>query len=226
MSDFPGFPLTARNNPALGARALQVPFDFSVAASFEGDFMRELESGQIDAIQSVKIDNSLNASAFTLVVAGLGESGDKVVAAPYSIGTYPIFVPPGTLRYTAASAGGVEVVVSFFSIELPYSVNSVLSSAPSPSLVTGVPTQQNIVLTGASQVAFAANAARKRITIQNPPGNANSIWVNQGAAATADTASQEVPPGGQFDTGTGPLSLGAINIIGTAAQTVYAVEIA
>lgn len=226
MAARPGYQITARNTPSLGPRAIEASFEFSTAVSFTGDFMQELELGHIDPIQSVKIDNSNNPSQFIISFPGLGKHGDTIVAAPYSQGTYPIFVPQGIMHYVASSAGGVRVVCQFFSIELPYSVNSVLSSAPSPSLITGNATSGAVVMTGASIPAFAANAARKRSTIQNPPNNANSVWIKIGGAATADAASQEIPPGAQFDTGNGPLSLQAINIIGTVGQSVFVQEIA
>lgn len=222
MATRPGYQITARNAPSLGSRALQVDFDFTAGVSFSGDFMQELELGHIDPIQSVKIDNSNNPAQFILMIPGIGKHGDTIIAAPFSQGTYPIFVPVGLMHYTGASAGGVAVVCTFFSIELPYSVNTVLSSGQG----TGVASSGAIVLTGASQLAAAANTNRKRLTIQNPPANANSIWVKIGAAATANSASQEVPPGAQFDTGGAPLSLQAVNIIGTAAQSVFVQEIA
>jgi hypothetical protein len=224
----PAFQITARYAPSLGSRAVQIGFDLADAALFEGDMYYEVENGKIDYIQSIKIDNADNPEQFILEFPGIGERGDRVIAAPFTIGTYPIFIPVNSnVHYLARSvqADGVEVIVSFFNIELPYSVNTVLSSAPAPSVVTGTATSGAVLLTGADQIALAANANRIRATIQNPPNNANSIWINFGIAATADAGSQEIPPGQQFDTGTGPLSLADIHMIGTAGQSVNVTQI-
>lgn len=216
------FALTARYAPSQGSRAIQLPLDFSAATEISGDIFLSMETGGMDFVQSVKIDNADSDEQFVLYLPGIGTRGDRVIAAPRTIGTYPVFIQPGKLDYIAQSSGGVEVVVTFFNIELPYIVNSVVSGG---GVAVGTATAYPLVLTGADQIIIPLNARRLRATIQNPPNNANSIWVAQGGAATADFNSQEVAPGQQFDTASGPLSTAALHVIGTNGQSIYAVEI-
>lgn len=222
------YSISLRSYPSQGAKALQRVFDFSNGAlAFQGDFAEETESGLIDFIQSVKIDNSRNLFPVQLTVAGVG-IGDIVICPPQTILYSPIMsVGNGDpFRYIVATAGGVIVPITFVNIELAYFNYSTAASAKvTPSLITGIDTNHSFTTDGANHVVVPANANRMRVTIQNPPNNASSIWVRAGVAATMDNFSQEIPPGAQFDTGTGPLSLGDINVIGLAGNACFASEI-
>lgn len=229
-ANLPSFQITARRNPSQGSRAIQLYFDLTAATNIAGDLLLEIEGGHIDFLQSIKIDNSDNASQFIMEFPGIGSHGDRVVVPPNTMGTYPIFVTPGRLQYIARSVGGVAVLVTLFNIELPY-VNWATIAPPAPlptSVVTGIETDHSGVIAAAnvSQVAIPANALALRRVIQNPSANIGSLWINTTGAATEDKFSQELLPGQEFDTAFGPLTTAAINIISaTLAATYMAKEI-
>lgn len=221
------FRLTTREFPSRGSLAIQKVFNHTAGVmSIEGDLYSEMENGLFDFLQSVKIDNSQNAFPYSITFAGLGAVGDTIICPPYSLMTSQVLqVAESKPKYFSATAGGVLVPVTFLNVELPYMIYSV-AAAVSP-IPTGVATNKSIAaLTGATQVIVPANASRKRVVIQNPANNANSIWINYALPATGDYLSQEILPGQQFDTAGGAIALSAINVIGTNGQPVFAYEIA
>lgn len=224
-ANLPSFQITARRNPSQGSRAIQLLFDLTTASEISGDLLLEIEGGHIDFLQSVKIDNSDNASQFIMEFPGIGSHGDRIVVPPNTMGTYPIFVTPGRLLYTARTAGGVTVLITLFNIELPY-VNWSTIAPPQPlptSVVTGVENDHSGVIAAAnvSQVAIPANANALRRVIQNPSANIGSLWIRTGAVATEDEFSQELLPGQEFDTAFGPLTTAVINIISATINATY-----
>lgn len=72
---------------------------------------------------------------------------------------------------------------------------------------------------GTSQQLMAANTARRRVLVQNPCAATESIFLNWTAVATVVTAtagaSIELAPCGSYDSGLGPVSTEAINVIAT-----------
>ncbi|MET0376516.1 MAG: hypothetical protein ABW128_19965 [Rhizorhabdus sp.] len=75
-------------------------------------------------------------------------------------------------------------------------------------------TDRSVSVTTTSQIAVPANAARKRILIQNQDAAIN-VFVNLGAAATTGIGSIRVGPGGFLDI---EGSTQALNIIGSSAN--------
>lgn len=218
------YPLTARQMPTNGSKAIERVMDFTAVTTLTQDLMLEEESGHFGDLQSLKIDNSKNAAAFTIAFPGVGAMGDVVTCPPFTILYAPVMVPPGKVIYVATTTGGVKVPVMMFNIEIPYFSYSAVSATS--GVITGAETNFSGTNTGASQAVFASNLNAKRRVIQNPQINNNSMWIKIGAPATADNFSQEIAPGQQYDTTTGPLSTGALNIIGTLGEKYYASEIA
>lgn len=101
---------------------------------------------------------------------------------------------------------------------------AVASSGVAPvggGITWGAPT--GVTLTGASQALIAANAARKAIRIINRVGNAQVAYDLSGGTVTLIGGDPLV--GGQKDWYSGAeCPVGAITIIGTAAQIVTYVE--
>lgn len=218
------YALTMRSFPSRGPAALQIGFDFTTTAAIIGDLFLETERGLISNIQSVKIDNSNNGSAFSLQFFGVGALGDTITCPANSVLFSPaLIVSEDVPRYVAKSAGGVIVPVTLLNIEMPYFVYS--TAAAKAAIVTGVQTNHSGTNTGADLIAIPANAGRLRAVIQNPQANNNSFWIQFGAVATADFHSQEIAPGQEFDTANGPLALTDIHMIGTNLDNFYASEI-
>jgi len=99
------------------------------------------------------------------------------------------------------------------------SINTVASNP-----TVGTLTDKSFDPDGSSHVVIAANAARlnylifcPKATALNP--NGDSLFINLGAAATANGDSFEVPPGSYFPPANLPLYLGDIYAIGNANIT-------
>lgn len=86
----------------------------------------------------------------------------------------------------------------------------------------------SIAVGGTSQQIAAANGARLRLQIQNPCfaagqgiGSAESIFVNFGAAASSAGGSVELAPCGTYDTGAGPVTTQAVNVVAATNGHLY-----
>lgn len=229
-ANLPSFEIANLRHPTQGARCIQASFLFGGGInSIAGDFMLEVLDGHIDFIQSVFVDNSINPDGFTLVIPGVGSKGYRITVPPNTQAMLPIVAPTGTLHYIASSLGQVEVDCTFFNIPMPYfQASSIAPPNPTPTVITGTNTNHSGVIAAAnvSQVIIPANANRLRAVVQNPSANVGSIWIQFAVAATEDEFSQEILPGQEFDSASGPLSLDQISIIGaTGGATFYANEL-
>src|SRR5262245_61486920 len=96
-------PLTAfgSNNlllPTEGPIFLPYRYDFTGGAtSIDKDFEQEQAIDNPGIVQSVYIDNSLNAGQFVLQILG-PTNPQRIVANPFTQGFYPVLAPKGTLR--------------------------------------------------------------------------------------------------------------------------------
>lgn len=97
QNTFP-FPVTANANPPEGSKAVTVTVNWpGVFTATAGGFstiinlLSQFQSGQFVTVQSVYIDNSTCAYAVSLVCS---ETQARVIAAPFTIGMYPILVGP------------------------------------------------------------------------------------------------------------------------------------
>jgi hypothetical protein len=226
--NLPSFEIANLRHPTQGGRCIQVSFPFSDGAvAYQGDFVLEILDAKLDFIQSVYVDNSANADAFTLLIPGIGTKGYNLVVPPNTQGMYPIVCPSGPMYYQAFSDGGVDVDCTFFNIPMPYyQAASIAQVAPPVTVITGNDNNFSGACTGADEIVVPANANRKRVVIANAPENNTSIWIRSGVAATENNNSQEVLPGQQYDTGSGPISLSDIHVIGANGVTYFANEIA
>jgi hypothetical protein len=133
---------------------------------------------------------------------------------------------------TAATGNGVVGAgvqrVAIASDNTAFSVNAAITAA-SGSFVSGsqnigiTPTDRTITsMSGASQQLMAANASRKAMTIMNTGTSNVGINPTGGAAVIGGAGTLTLVPNGAY-TPRVP-SLSAVNVIGTAAQPVYADE--
>lgn len=90
-----------------GPTAVPASFDFSVATSYAVDLTLLQSQAVLDFVQTIFIDNSLNASPCQVVIAA---SAQTIECPPASQGWFPVLVPsPGRLLFN--SVGGVVVKV-------------------------------------------------------------------------------------------------------------------
>lgn len=110
--------------PKEGAKAVPVPLNFALQASYTVDLTILQQKGYMSVFQSVFIDNSQSSQPVTLQVQG---SNQKIVCPGNSQGTFPIFVP-GSAIFTVSSSGSAYVVLYLSNVPLPSCVWSATSS--------------------------------------------------------------------------------------------------
>lgn len=105
---------TATNSyPSQGNRELPVTLDFSATGTLFDDIFPEMSASQIETIQSVYIDNSLNAAALSLQFL---DTQITITAQPYTQGIYPV-ISQGALRYKATTTSGIKIPICFSNVE-------------------------------------------------------------------------------------------------------------
>lgn len=110
-----------------GARELPIDFQLTVDQTatgifaIAGDLVQELESGALDFVQSIYIDNSRNPEQFRFNIAGVGNSGQTITAAPFSQGYYAVTPEYGSgFRFVATINSTALVPCILYNVPLPY----------------------------------------------------------------------------------------------------------
>lgn len=209
-----------------GPLFLPLTLDFSAVSEIDFDLYEEQESGAFSMAQCVYVDNSLNTNPLVLQFLGT----NYILRIPaYAGGIFPVFMT-GKLQVKATTtlAASLTIPLAFINVPMPLSQwGPITVNVTNSGVVSGAMTDRSGVATGASVQIAAANAARKGFLINNPSVNAHSIYVNFGAAATNNTGvpdSFEIMPGGSFGDG-GPVSIGTVNVLGTAGEKFVAKEL-
>lgn len=204
---------------------LCLPYYFNFVGAAAGglptitdDFFKEESGGVIDKIQGVWIDNTNNPQVFILT---LPQTGQQIEVAPGLQCIAPLFAPT-PLKFSGTCSGIGVTQVIFLNVPVaPMTWGTLRGNFVNNSGV--------IAAGGVSQLLLAADTLRQRLIVHNPltaAGQgivaAESIFINFGAAATiAGGNSFEIVSGGYFDTGGGPLSGQAVNIIATTVNHQY-----
>lgn len=111
-------PNTQKSNS--GPYGLTVPFAFTPALqTINSDIVQEMMTNSIDFIQSIAIDNTNNAVAFTITFAGFSYSLN-IRAGRFGI--WPIIVPQGPVSFIANSPVAANFTVNciFMNQVMPY----------------------------------------------------------------------------------------------------------
>lgn len=171
--------------PKQGDRELPVTLDFTNAGTIRDSLATEQQSGQIDMVQSVYIDNQDNAAPLILTFQ---DTFQRVVAQPYTQGIYPV-ISQGQINFTAQTAQGQRINVIFSNIQKRYTVwgavpgvlivppltNPAINLAPSAAadnvLVAAVPNTTIKVY----RVMLAFGAAASVAFYSNPSAGANRL---------------------------------------------------
>jgi hypothetical protein len=112
-------PVARNAQPEQGSKGVPVNFDFTATNVVSSDLTIEMQSNQISFVQSVWIDNRLNAQPFVLTFLGLNYT---VQVRAGRQGTYPVYSTSGDLRFTATSVGAAIIVptIMFNFLETPW----------------------------------------------------------------------------------------------------------
>lgn len=113
------FQLPNNLKPLQGPCGLGINFDFTGGVlAIPADLMREQQSGIIDYVQSIFIDNRLNGSAFKITFSGFSF---VINCKANRQGLFPVLAPSGgALSFLAESAGGVVVPTIMINVPMAY----------------------------------------------------------------------------------------------------------
>lgn len=101
--------------PREGPKTLPVTLQFTMAVqSILVDLTTVMQRGAISAVQAVYIDNSLSSSTTTMVVGG---SNQKVIAAAFSQGFYPV-IATNPANFTFTNTAQVNVPIQFLNVPI------------------------------------------------------------------------------------------------------------
>lgn len=212
-------PLWTRMFPKGGTGSRGLQYQFQLDDKTGETVSIPLTTVGLDFINGVFIDNSRNASGFTL---SNEQTGQIIFVPAYSQANIALITAQNTdnIAFTGASTGGVVVPVIFRNNE-PISDSIWSAIAPGeiigsvtvqgqvtalPYLSAGIDGTGTIVTGGTAQLLFGSNAARKGLFISNPaspagqntPGQApESIFIKYGSAPVIGTSGViEISPGG------------------------------
>lgn len=217
------FPVSNGYAPQGGPRGLPISLDFTGQASYAIDLVQEVEANIINMVQAIYVDNSANANALTII---FDQTNQRIVVPATAQGIWPVITPKEAPRFVASTTQAAVVVnLLLLNVPMPLTQWGPLAVTVNNVNATFTPTVSNatdksgfIAAGGVSQQLAAANAARKRIVIENPSNavNGESLFINFGAAASLNAAatpdSFEILPGGYYDSGFGPVSGQQINV--------------
>jgi hypothetical protein len=114
-----GFKIGLGMDPAENI-AMPMSLDFTGAdQTATKDLFQEQAHEDIPFVQSIYIDNSLNASPISIVFGGTNQ---KINMRANRQGYIPVCVPQGQCQFTAKSAGNVVVPILLLSMMMPYLV--------------------------------------------------------------------------------------------------------
>ena len=213
------FPTSNGYAPTQGPRALPVVLDFSVASEQTIDLYKEEASGIIGFVQSLWIDNSLNTHDL-VVLSTITQQ--KIVVPAYAQGAWPI-IAAQTAAFSVSTTPTADLLIRliFLNVPMAYSQFGPVSVNPTvnvSTLISGSFVDRSGAITtgGASQQLAGANLNRKRLIVENPSTESESIFINFTAPATVNLTtanSFEITPGGYWDSGANAVSLEAVNIV-------------
>lgn len=106
----PSLKTAANSFPKQGNRELPVTYNFTNAATIPEDLSPEMMAGELDAVQSVWVDNSLNPNDLTINFNGV----QNLLVRQYRQGCYPV-ISQGSLQLTLSTVQGnvnVQVIYS------------------------------------------------------------------------------------------------------------------
>jgi len=105
-----------------GAKSCPIDFDFRTIGpgSIAGDLVQEL-ANELDFVQSLWVDNSLNPEQFNFNVAGIGDNGQTISVQPFSQGYFEITPAYGDgFRFAASTNAALLISTQLYNIPMPY----------------------------------------------------------------------------------------------------------
>jgi hypothetical protein len=105
------FAIPRNASPVSGGVGIPTGLDFTGSDVASGDLAVEQSTGIIGFVQSIWIDNSLNAKALSIVFPGTQQ---KITVKANTQGYYPVVPFQGTFTWQANSIGAAVIVPVIF----------------------------------------------------------------------------------------------------------------
>lgn len=186
--------------------ALPISMDFSTESSQAVDLWAEQTNNSIDFVQALYVSNYNNSAVLTVEIVG-----GMVFHVPAGAeGWYPIAAEFGKFTALFSTTPDSGLIIKALLANVPVASQQWGPITVNVDQVTATLTPVAAAFTdfsgtaAASAELFAANSNALRRIVQNPATNLNSIFINFGGVAASATTF-EIPPGGTFDTGSGPI---------------------
>jgi hypothetical protein len=116
MAQRAAFQIAVGATPKQGAVGIAINFDFTAVQVITSDLALEQQQGAIDFVQSIFIDNRLNAQPFVIVFSGLRYT---IQCRAGRQGIFPVIAATGNLGFTATSTGGIIVPAIMMNTSAP-----------------------------------------------------------------------------------------------------------
>lgn len=197
--------------------------DFSLSPSYEYDFSYTSNDGAEIVVQSLVIDNSANAADLTITVDKSLQFSRTVKAGEFRTFNVPAF-DKGYFKFESTGTAVVKAYLQNFPA-LPDSAYVAGGGAPAKieSITDNCAFHQTAPAVGVVDAEIlAARAGRKSLLIQNNDPGGGDLYINFGAAATADHL---VIHAGGYAEFKGPAPSNSVHALGSAALTkIVAIE--
>lgn len=114
------FPISNQLGPEQGPKALRINVDLTLVNIFDFDLVKEEEADQLDFVQSIYVDNSLNFLPLTIDIQGIPQTL-KIPALAQ--GVFPVFHSGAfRCRFSAAATMGFPIGIIFLNVPMAYSM--------------------------------------------------------------------------------------------------------
>lgn len=110
--------------PAKGPKAIPLTLDFTISTSFELDFLGlELQTA-FEGVQTVYVDNSLNAQQLSIFC----ENSNQNIVLPANSCAYVTVVQPGPAKMIISTTGALKITLHLLNYEISQSIWPVVST--------------------------------------------------------------------------------------------------
>jgi|GEM_PF-2905415 len=193
--------------PRQGPRASMQFIDMSVSNPFNLDFTMAQDLERLEWVQTLWIDNSLNASSFTATVIN---SGQKIVVPPFYQGYFPVLVY-GDPKFQFSCSGTPIVPVGFLTMAMPCMMWNTINVLGTQ----GFDGSSTITAGGTAQLLFGGATPVNGFEITNPDMS-NDLWISDSTTALANGAGsiRVAFYGGSYDTPPDYKPIGPVSIVG------------
>lgn len=202
--------------PQKGSQVVSLNLDLSANTISIVDFTLSEFAGAIEFIQSLYIDNSLNAASLSVQC----DITNQIITIPHNSQAYVPVLVSERAKFTFSTSGGVVVPVCFLNCPSPLAIWDTGNGTAvdlTVNIVGNAATDGSSTITagGTAQNLFTGTVPVNGFAVYNPDPT-NDIWVSDSttAAANGTGSIRCAANGGGYETPPNSAPLGVVSIIG------------